>query len=419
MSKSESNRNALAIFVGAAALAACGVSQAPISTPTPLQQSVSIRLSSSYQTLYRFGGHPDGARPEAGLINVKGMLYGTTELGGRRRAGAIFSVSTTGKQKILYSFDAGSDGANPVAGLINVDGTLYGTTNAGGGPGCHKRGCGTVFSVTPDGSEQVVYRFSGGNDGAYPNGLISVNGMLYGTTYEGGGSGCVEGCGTVFSVTTAGTEKVLYSFLGDSDGAYPRGGLIDVKGTLYGTTSLGGTIDRGTVFSISTAGAEKVLYSFQGGSDGLYPLASLINLNGTLYGTTLYGGGSDCTGNSCGTVFSVTTTGVENVLYRFQGFSDGAFPWGGLIAVDGMLYGTTNEGGGGSGCGEQNGCGTVFRMTTSGTKNLQYSLSGFDNGALPMAGLVNVKGTLYGTTAFGGEGCHLHYGCGTVFAFTP
>ena len=244
--------------------------------------------------------------------------------------------------------------------------------------------------------------------------------MLYGTTYEGGGSGCEgHGCGTVFSVTTTGTEKVLHSFLWHSDGGYPRAALIDVKGTLYGTTSSGGTINYGTVFSISRAGAEKVLYSFKGGYDGVAPLASLINLNGTLYGTTLGGGGFDCTGNSCGTVFSVTTTGVENVLYRFQGFSDGAFRWGGLIAVDGMLYGTTYEGGSGSGCGEQNGCGTIFSMTTSGTKNLQYSLSGGANGALPTAGLVNVRGVLYGTTAFGGESCHNHDECGTVFAFTP
>jgi uncharacterized repeat protein (TIGR03803 family) len=221
-------------------------------------------------------------------------------------------------------------------------------------------------------------------------------------------------------VTTTGTEKVLYSFLWDySDGGYPRANLINVKGMLYGTTSSGGTMNYGTVFSISTAGAEKVLYSFHGGSDGAYPLASLIELNGKLYGTTFYGGGSDCTGESCGTVFSITTTGAEDVLYRFQGYSDGAFPRGGLIVVNGLLYGTTYEGGGGMGCGERNGCGTVFGMTTSGTKNLQYGLSGGDNGALPTAGLVNVKGVLYGTTAFGGESCRNHDGCGAVFAFTP
>ena len=305
-----------------------------------------------------------------------------------------------------------------------MDGTLYGTTKAGGGSGCYRKlGCGTVFSVTPNGTEDVLYRFRGGKDGKdgkYPNGLIAVNGTLYGTTVEGGGSGCTGyGCGTVFSVTTTGVEKVLYRFRWGSDGGYPRAGLAAVKGTLYGTTSLGGTMNYGTVFSISSEDTEKVLYSFRGGDDGTYPLARLIDLSGTLYGTTFYGGGSDCSGNSCGTVFSVTTSGVENVLYRFQGLSDGAFPWGGLIAVDGTLYGTTYEGGGGSGCGERNGCGTVFSMTTSGTKNLQYSLSGGASGALPTADLVNVQGVLYGTTASGGTGCRIHDGCGTVFAFAP
>lgn len=414
----------LALSIGAAALlASCGGSQPPIGALGAMPQRGNIGSSSSYQVLYRFNGHPDGAHAEAGLISVKGSLYGTTAFGGRHRAGTIFSISATGAQKTLYSFSSGSDGANPVTGLINVDGTLYGTTNAGGGPGCYKkRGCGTVFSFTPGGGETVLHRFKGGNgskDGKYPNGLIAVNGILYGTTSEGGGSGCEgHGCGTVFSLTTTGAEKILYSFLwNQSDGGYPRAALIDVKGTLYGTTSTGGAENYGTVFSISTAGAEKMLYSFRGGSDGLYPLASLINLNGTLYGTTLYGGGYDCTGNSCGTVFSITTTGMEHVLYRFQSFSDGAFPWGGLIAVDGTLYGTTYEGGG-SGCGEQNGCGTVFSVTTLGTKNLQYNLSDAD-GVLPTAGLVDVKGVLYGTTAFGGESCPRHGGCGTVFAFTP
>jgi uncharacterized repeat protein (TIGR03803 family) len=120
-------------------------------------------------------------------------------------------------------------------------------------------------------TEGVIYSFGYGSDGANPDSsLINIGGTLYGTTYQGGGSGCVGGygCGTVFAVTTSGTESMLYSFGGGSDGEYPDGALLDVGGTLYGTT-----VD---------------------------------------------GGGPGCGGSGCGTVFAVTTSGAEGVLYRLQ-----------------------------------------------------------------------------------------------------
>jgi len=168
---------------------------------------------------------------------------------------------------------------------------------------------------------------------------------------------------------------VLYKFAGrPADGGYPQGDLIDVNGTLYGTTAFGGSssgcgsiITCGTVFSVTTAGKEKVLYSFTGGSDGATPLAGLINVNGTLYGTTAFGGGSVfCDGGiGCGTIFSVTTTGAEQVLHTFAGGSaDGANPLADLIDVKGTLYGTTECGGPKCGqSGSLHGCGTVFALT--------------------------------------------------------
>jgi uncharacterized repeat protein (TIGR03803 family) len=187
-------------------------------------------------------------------------------------------VTTTGAEKVLYSFEGGSDGANPYAGLVNVKGTLYGTTYLGGA-----NGYGTVFSVTTTGAEKVLYSFHGSPDGAYPYAsLLNVNGTLYGTTYSGG-SGCLSyGCGTIFSVTMTGTEKALYSFGGgsDGDGAEPFASLIDVNGTLYGTTAGGGVNGNGTVFSVTMTGEEKVLYRFAGGSDGVEPWAGLINVKG-------------------------------------------------------------------------------------------------------------------------------------------
>jgi uncharacterized repeat protein (TIGR03803 family) len=232
--------------------------------------------------------------------------------------------SKTGAEKVLYAFAGGSDGAYPLAGLINVDGTLYGTTERGGGAGCGgAKGCGTVFSVSPTtGAETVLCSFAGGSDGAYPlAGLINVDGTLYGTT-ERGGRGCRgSGCGTVFSVSLKnGAVTVLYSFAGGSDGAYPHGGLINARGKVYGTTLLYGTTERGggtgcdngcgTVYTVNPkTGAEIVLYAFAGGSDGAYPLGGIIKvLDGAtlLYGTTERGGGKSCGGKSCGTVFSIT-----------------------------------------------------------------------------------------------------------------
>lgn len=302
----------------------------------------------------------------SGLLNVNGTLYGTTEFGGGASAcdatsgpgcGTVYSVSTSGTEKVMHAFQGGSDGALPqAAGLIDVNGTLYGTTAGGGDQSCDD-GCGTVFSVTLSGGETVLHSFAGG-DGAFPfASLVAVNGTLYGTTWGGG----TYGRGTIFSISTSGAEKVLYSFAGGSDGMSPGAGLINVSGTLYGTTefggrgcmnSHGGSSGCGTVFSVTTSGQEAILYRFKGGSDGYEPEVPLIDVNGTLYGTTDFGGAY-----GPGTVFSISTSGKERVLHSFAGGSDGAGPYAGLIDVNGTLYGTT-EGGGGI-----HHHGTVFALT--------------------------------------------------------
>jgi uncharacterized repeat protein (TIGR03803 family) len=316
----------------------------------------------------------DGANPEAGLIDVNGTLYGTTEYGGSGY-GTVYSISTTGAEKVLYSFAGGSDGAKPTQGdLLYMNGTLYGVTYAGG-----SNDQGTVYSITSSGGETVLHSFGSGDDGALPQwGLINVNGTMYGTTLGGGANSCGSvihrGCGTVYSISASGVENVLHSFVGGSDGAAPNGGLIEVKGTLYGTTELGGpncpgtSPGCGTIYSVTTTGKEKVLHSFVGGSDGLNPTGPLINVEGKLYGTTA--GYFVCCAESPfrdrraraaaakgrnGTVFSVTTTGTEKVLYSFTGGADGAQPDAPLIDVNGLLYSTTYRGG-------TFGAGTVFAL---------------------------------------------------------
>ena len=361
--------------------------------------------AASESVVYSFKGGSDGAHPYAGLLNQNGILFGTTAEGGpgncQNGCGTIFKVTTTGIETVIHAFKGGRDGAVPVSGVINVAGSFYGTTQAGG---AHTWG--TAYKVTPAGAEAVLHAFKNVPDGYLPNSnLIELNGRLYGTT---AGGGVDQSDGTVFKLTTAGIEKVLYAFTGGSDGLYPVASLTNVGGVLYGTTLGGGASNAGTVFKVTTAGVETVLYAFKDGSDGSAPAGGLVNVGGTLYGTTQYGGGSGCSPYpGCGTVFAVMPDGSEKVLYAFKGGNDGFGPVAGLINVGGTLYGTTQNGG-------ASGAGTVFQVTTAGVESVVYSFRGGMDAGGPLAGLINVGGTLYGT-AYGGGANNK----GAVFAVTP
>lgn len=366
---------------------------------------------------YISGRTDDGRHPAAGLFNANGTLYGTTYYGGVRRRfldgihpdnrypgfGTVYSITTAGNESVLYAFKgvqtSFSDGVYPEAPVIGIHGTLYGTTLLGGA-----NKIGTVFSVTSSGAETVLHSFAGQpSDGSNPTaGLVNVNGTLYGTTAGGG----KNDDGTVFSITPSGTETVLHSFAGKpKDGNRPGAALHDVDGVLYGTTGAGGTNDFGTVFSITPSGKETVLYSFKGGTaDGVAPRAGLIDVKGTLYGTA-EGGGV----RGRGTAFTITPSGKETVLYNFRGLAnDGTSPGSTLVYVKGMLYGTLSGG-------TSNRHGAVFSLTLSGTEKILHSFTGRPgDGAYPAGGLINVNGTLYGTTANGGG-----HDFGTVYTLTP
>jgi uncharacterized repeat protein (TIGR03803 family) len=347
--------------------------------------------------LHNFAAGSDGAEPRSDLIDVNGVLYGTTSYGGTQNQGTVFKITTSGAETVVYNFAGGSDGASPDAGLINVNGVLFGTTAFGG----DANGDGTVFKLTTSGSETVLHTFGASNDGRTPEaGLTNVNGVLYGTTSS---SAAHNLYGTVFKITTSGAETVLHSFTG-VDGARPSASLTNVGGVLYSTTPSGGANGLGTVFEITTAGAESVLHSFSG-DDGAQPYARLTDVNGVLYGTTAFGGVGGEYGP--GTVFKITTAGTEQVLHSFKGGSDGKIPTAGLINVNGMLYGTTSSGG----ADPPNG--TVFKITTSGTKTTLYRFVRAKAATGPAAGLTDVNGVLYGTNVSNGADND-----GTVFSLS-
>jgi uncharacterized repeat protein (TIGR03803 family) len=366
----------------------------------------------TYTVLYSFIGGADGQAPIAGVIqDGDGNLYGTTSGGGASGHGTVFKLSKAGKGTVLYSFTGGPDGGLPGAAVIrDGSGNLYGTTEMGGASNA-----GTVFKLSKTGKETVLHSFTGGADGAYPVGGVirDSSGNIYGTAFLGGPSGN----GTVFKLTTTGKETVLYTFTGGTDGGQPLAGVIrDAKGNLYGTTQGGGDLTCGapygcgTVFKVEAAGKETVLYSFTGGADGRAPLAGVIrDTSGNLYGTTNSGGNLNCLSGGCGTVFKLSSAGKETVLYSFSDGPDGAGPWGVVQDANGNLYGTT-AGGGNPSCN----CGTVFKLSKTGKETVLYTFSGGADGRAPLAGVIrDTSGNLYGTTAGGGASGH-----GTVFKLT-
>jgi uncharacterized repeat protein (TIGR03803 family) len=290
--------------------------------------------------LHSFAGS-DGAAPFAEVVMDKsGTLYGTTLSGGSSSVGTVFALDSSGTLTTLYSFTGGADGSEPFSGLIlDKKGNLYGTTEVGG-----SSGLGTVFKLNiKTKKETVLHSFTGQPDGSYPlygNLLMDKLGNLYGTATEGGSSNV----GAVWEVSAKGKETVLYSFAGGSDGeyAFEQSLATDGKHTLYGTTEDGGAHSEGVVFEVNIkTKKEKVLYSFGSASgDGEFPSSGLVrDKKGNLFGTTQNGGAS-----GLGTVFELAGT-TETILHSFSG-SDGSNPFTSpLLDEKGTLYGTTYAGG--------------------------------------------------------------------------
>ncbi len=320
---------------------------------------------------------------------------------------------------------AGPNGSNPFAGVVQgIDGNFYGTTYYGG-----VNNSGTVFKMTPAGKLSTLYSFCAQSncvDGLHPSASLvqDTNGNLYGTTQYGG----AKNSGTVFKMTPAGKLVTLYSFCAQTnctDGLQPTANMIRAaNGNFYGTTQYGGTNGAGTVFKITPSGTLTPLYSFCAEfSCGNRPYAGLIQAtDGNFYGITMYGGGNDgfgyCFDYGCGTVFKITPSGTLTKLYSFCSSeidcSDGAMPTTGLVqGTDGNLYGTTSAGGADSARG-----GTAFKITPTGVRTTLYNFCAqpaCTDGLEPLGLIQATDGNLYGTTYNGGT---LNDN-GTIFKMTP
>lgn len=370
-------------------------------------------------SLYSFGisDGTDSLHPYGALLQgADGNFYGTAYSGGTNGIGTVFKLTPAGVESIVYSFgpSGSGDGELPEGGLVQgSDGTLYGTTTEGG------EGDGTVFKVTPQGVESVLYSFAGGNDAVSPgSGLVlDAAGNLYGTTFSGG----THGFGTVYKVTPQGKESVLWSFADVPDGSYPQSNLILwTDGNFYGTTQSGGTAGKGTAFRITPAGSLTILHSFGvTAGDGISPLGGLTpSPNGNFYGTTT-SGGAFYESSYAGTVFKMTPDGTVSILHSFPGQNapagvDGSNPEGTLLLDgNGNLYGTTYDGGAYN-------SGILFKITPAGkeiilyTNGLAGAIAGNTDGNFIQSGLIlGTDGNLYGNAPSGGAN-----GTGVIFTLS-
>jgi len=369
--------------------------------------------SQTLEVLYKFTGGADGSQPDSPLVrDSQGNLYGTTVTGGANQLGAVFKLSPDGTETVLYSFQGGVDGVWPVGLTLASDGNFYGVTRYGGTP--PYEGYGTVFKLTPNGTETVLYAFNGGADGNTPlAGVVrDAQGNLYGTTFYGGDEQCGS-CGVVFKVAPDGSETVLHTFTGaPDDGAWSTAGLaLDSSGNLYGTTTYGGAHNWGTIFKVAPDSTETVLYNFANAADGANPATTpIFDPQGNLFGTTVP---MLFPQNAYGTVYKlVPTSGTLSTLYTFLKPSNGAYPYGPL-ALDqhSNLFGTTFDS-----VNEKSYHGTVFELTAKGRlKTLRRFIPAV--GDYPNQGvLLDPQGNLYGTTSAAGA---YRYGYGTVFKLTP
>jgi len=362
----------------------------------------------TFSVLYNFGSFPGDAlvpvQPGTIAQGRDGNFYSTSGRGGNYNMGSAFKLTPAGQIMVLYGFGGtfiNNEGSFPSSGLTpGSDGSFYGAAYTGGA-----YNVGTVFKITPSGTLNQLYDFTGGTDGASPLAapIEGSDGNLYGTAAAGGANH-----GIIYKITAAGKFSLLHTFAG-SDGGFAQSQLIQgTDGNFYGTTSGGGANGNlGTIFKITPAGKLTTLFSFDS-VHGTSPDASLIQgKNGNFYGSARFGG---LYGH--GVIFMITPTGRLSVLHDFcpvAGCADGSSPDTALVqGSDGNFYGVASDG--------ANSYGTLFKMTPAGAFTVLHT---FDptSGWTPVTLTQPTNGLLYGAASAGGTGtgCGSSSGCGTFF----
>jgi len=356
-----------------------------------------------FNVLHDFGQGSDGRDPQGSLVSSPGVLYGMTKYGGSNGAGMVFSMLQDGTgYSNLFDFAPNLTGGSPGGTPRFILGDLYCLTMYGG-----TNNDGVLFTMAPDGTGYSnIYEFgSTPGGGRKPLGHVSLNWpYLIGLTAYGGSNDD----GVVFSVAANGSSYTnLHHFgPGTANGSEPCDSLVGDGTWLYGMTRHGGTADDGVIYRIGPDGSGYAqLHSFDMSSDanGAVPEGSLLRVAGTLYGMARYSGA-----NNQGAIFKIGTNGTGYAhLHDFAGgTSDGGRPFGELIRDNDRLYGMTTYGGTAN-------SGVVFRIGLDGSSYtvLHHLTGGTSNGAWPYGGLLAIDGVLYGLTRFGGA-----YNGGVLFS---
>jgi uncharacterized repeat protein (TIGR03803 family) len=386
---------------------------------------ISAARASTTEVIYSFAGEEDGEYADTDVaVDGAGNLYGSTVLGGDFGGGTVWKLAPSGNtwvHTVLYSFTGSADGGEPYKGVtVDGQGNLYGTAVTGGSGSC-EGGCGVVYKLTNSGgtwTQTVIHAFTGGDDGSGAGARVAVDsqGNVYGMTPTGG----AFGLGTIYQLHPRANGnyvlKVIHTFTGGADGSSGSAGKMIIRGgQLYGAATTGGAFGSGVVFQLRpTEVGEwdfKTLYSFRGQPDAVFPYGALLfDSSGNIYGTTYYGGA-----NGLGAVYQLAprSTGEwrERVLYSFGSGGDGNSPISQLTFDSaGNLYGTTSEGGLGSG--------TIFQLTRGQDGNwvesLPHLFQGPPDAAFPYSGMSSGTGGFYGATTHGGEDDE-----GAIYKFTP
>jgi uncharacterized repeat protein (TIGR03803 family) len=373
------------------------------------------------KVLFSFTQSSQGLGPRGGLVrDADGNLYGTTFTGGVYSAnclvtngycGTVYKVDKTGKETVLHAFTGGGDGGAPFGSVVlDEDGNIYGTTSGGGDPACI---CGVVYKIDSTGKLTVLHAFKDGLAQNYfgpASGLVrDAAGNLYGTSWTGG----VNTLGSLYEIDASGQYSLVHSFDSwDGQFLYLTPLTLSSDGNLYGVTVYGGSGGSGTVYKMSASGKETVLYSFTGGKDGGFPSGNVaLDKDGNVYGSTYEGGSAPGNDGGEGVVFKVSKSGQFNVLYTFPGTEGPGGSYGGGVIVDdstGNVFGTTIWDG-------ANHKGNVFMIDASGNYTSIYDFTGGADGGGAWAPVIrDGEGNLYGTTVTGGTN-----GGGVVFELSP
>jgi uncharacterized repeat protein (TIGR03803 family) len=356
----------------------------------------------TFSVLAEFGLANDPELPSyEGIIaqGRDGNLYSTSPSVNSSANGTMFCITPQGVLTVPYYFLDGNLAESGVT--LGTDGNFYATTIQS------VNDYGEIYRLTSSGTATVLHAFTDGADGGGPKGppIQGLDGNYYGTTDSGG----ADGDGTIYKLTPAGVLTTIYSFTDFANGTYPWAPLVQGSdGNFYGSTFEGGTSGGGVFYKVTTSGKYTALYNFSGLGGTIGPLVQYSN--GDFYGTTSQGGSG-----SLGTVFKITPGGKITILHDFTGSPDGAVPQAGLVlATDGNFYGVTSRGGASSNC--QGGCGTIFKITPSGTLQVLYSFD-LTTGYMPNVTLVqHTNGILYGDTTLGGTSSQCTQGCGVFFS---